>query len=100
MAEWVDGPIGIIHFDRHVDTQETDLDERMHTTPWFHATNIPNAPAVNLVQIGIGGWQAPRPGGRVGRGRGTTAVTVGDAERVGGEQVAEAALEAAGRGAR
>ena len=28
----VDGNIGIIHFDRHVDTQETDLDERMHTT--------------------------------------------------------------------
>ena len=29
------GKLGIIHFDRHVDTQETDLDERMHTTPWF-----------------------------------------------------------------
>ena len=27
------GNLGIIHFDRHVDTQETDLDERMHTTP-------------------------------------------------------------------
>lgn len=26
----------------------------MHTTPWFHATNIKNAPATNLVQIGIG----------------------------------------------
>jgi agmatinase len=40
-----------------VDTQETDLDERMHTTPWFHATDIPNVPPKNLVQIGIGGWQ-------------------------------------------
>ena len=49
------GKLGIIHFDRHVDTQETDLDERMHTTPWFHATNMPNVPAKNLVQIGIGG---------------------------------------------
>ena len=64
MAPYLDGNIGIIHFDRHVDTQETDLDERMHTTPWFHATNIKNAPATNLVQIGIGGWQAP---GRVSR---------------------------------
>ena len=64
------GNLGIIHFDRHVDTQETDLDERMHTTPWFHATDIPNVPARNLVQIGIGGWQAPRPGvqGRPGAG--------------------------------
>ena len=95
LAPWVEGNLGIIHFDRHVDTQELDLDERMHTTPWFHATNIRNAPAVNLVQIGIGGWQAPRAGVRVGRGRGTTIVTVGDVERVGVEKVAEAALEVA-----
>jgi len=40
-----DKKVGIIHFDRHVDTQETDLDERMHTCPWFHATNMKNAPA-------------------------------------------------------
>ncbi|MGZ6780200.1 MAG: arginase family protein, partial [Mycobacterium sp.] len=45
LAPYMDGNIGIIHFDRHVDTQESDLDERMHTTPWFHATNIRNAPA-------------------------------------------------------
>ena len=62
------GNLGIIHFDRHVDTQETDLDERMHTTPWFHATNIPNVPAKNLVQIGIGGWQVAAAG-REGRPR-------------------------------
>jgi agmatinase len=66
LAPWVEGNVGIIHFDRHVDTQETDLDERMHTTPWFHAANIVYAPAVNLVQIGIGDWQAPRPGVKVG----------------------------------
>jgi hypothetical protein len=48
------------------------------TTKWeeeiargrFHATDIPNVPARNLVQIGIGGWQAPRPGVKVGRERG------------------------------
>jgi agmatinase len=100
LAPWVDGTIGIIHFDRHVDTQEHDLDERMHTTPWFHATNIPNAPAVNLVQIGIGGWQAPRAGVKVGRERGTTIVTIGDVEREGVEKVAEVALELAWKGAR
>lgn len=32
--------IGIIHVDRHADIQEKDLDERMHTTPYFHATNL------------------------------------------------------------
>jgi hypothetical protein len=98
LAPYVDGNIGIIHFDRHVDTQELDLDERMHTTPWFHATNIANAPATNLVQIGIGGWQAPRAGVKVGRGRGTTIMTVGDVERVGIEKIAETALELAWQG--
>ena len=83
LAPYMDGNIGIIHFDRHVDTQETDLDERMHTTPWFHATNIKNAPATNLVQIGIGGWQSPREGVKVGRDRKSTVITVGDVERVG-----------------
>ncbi|SNQ46780.1 putative agmatinase 2 [Frankia canadensis] len=100
LAPYVDGNIGIIHFDRHVDTQELDLDERMHTTPWFHATNIPNAPATNLVQIGIGGWQAPRAGVKVGRARGTTVMTVGDVERVGIDKIAETALELAWQGAK
>jgi agmatinase len=100
LAPYVDGNIGIIHFDRHVDTQELDLDERMHTTPWFHATNIANAPATNLVQIGIGGWQAPRAGVKVGRARGTTIMTVGDVERVGIEKIAETALELAWQGAK
>lgn len=100
LAPWVDGNIGIIHFDRHVDTQEHDLDERMHTTPWFHATNIPNAPAANLVQIGIGGWQAPRAGVKIGRERGTTVITVGDVEREGVARIAELALEVAWKGAK
>jgi agmatinase len=100
LAPWVEGNVGIIHFDRHVDTQELDLDERMHTTPWFHATNIANAPATNLVQIGIGGWQAPRAGVKVGRARGTTVVTIGDVEREGIDRIAEIALELAWQGAK
>ena len=99
VAEHLDGNLGIIHFDRHVDTQETDLDERMHTTPWFHATDIPNVPAKNLVQIGIGGWQAPRPGVKVGRERGTTIMTVTDCVEMGIEAAAERALEVAWDGA-
>ena len=62
IAQCTDKKIGIIHFDRHIDIQEKDLDERMHTTPWYWATNLPNVPAVNLVQLGIGGWQVPREG--------------------------------------
>jgi agmatinase len=99
VAEHLDGKLGIIHFDRHVDTQETDLDERMHTTPWFHATNLPNVPPENLVQIGIGGWQAPRPGVKVGRERKTTIMTVTDCVEMGIEEAAARALEIAWDGA-
>ena len=75
-----------------MDTQETDLDERMHTTPWFHATNMPNVPAKHLVQIGIGGWQAPRPDVKAGRERQTTIMTVTDCVEMGIENAAKRAL--------
>ncbi len=99
VAEHLAGNLGIIHFDRHVDTQETDLDERMHTTPWFHATDIANVPARNLVQLGIGGWQAPRPGVKVCRERETTIMTVNDCVNMGIQRAAETALEVAWDGA-
>src|SRR5207344_3268317 len=87
--------IGIIHFDRHIDIQEKDLDERMHTTPWYWATNLPNVPATNLVQLGIGGWQVPRPGVEEARKRGTNVLTMADIEKIGLEKTAEIALELA-----
>ena len=99
LAQTVEGRVGIIHLDRHLDIQERDMDERMHTTPWFHATNIPNAPPTNLVQMGIGGWYGSRPGVKVARGRQTTVLTITDIEEVGVEKAAEVALEVAWRGA-
>jgi len=95
IASQTDKKIGIIHFDRHADIQEKDLDERMHTTPWFHATNLPNAPASNLVQVGIGGWQVPRAAVAEARKRDTTIITMHDVEKLGLDKVAEIALEVA-----
>lgn len=100
IAPHVDGKVGIIHLDRHIDIQERDMDERMHTTPWFHATNIANAPPANLVQMGIGGWYGSRPGVKVARDRNTTVLTISDIEAVGVEKAAEAALEVAWKGAK
>ena len=40
------------------------------------------------MQIGIGGWQAPRPGVKVGRERGTTIMTVTDCVEMGIEAAA------------
>jgi agmatinase len=95
IAPHIDGRVGIIHLDRHLDIQERDMDERMHTTPWFHATNIPNAPPANLVQMGIGGWYGSRPGVKVARERRTTVLTITDIEEVGVEKAAEVALDVA-----
>ncbi|MFL5758477.1 MAG: agmatinase family protein [Thermomicrobiales bacterium] len=100
LAPYVDGNIGIIHFDRHSDLSESYLDERMHGSPFFHATNIPNAPAENLVQIGIGGWTGNRSGVKNARDRGATVITVTDIERFGLERVAEMALEIAWKNAK
>lgn len=99
LAPYVDGNIGIIHFDRHTDMTELNLDERMHGTPFFHATNIPNAPPVNLVQIGIGGWNGSRYGVRNARERGATSITLTDIDRFGLDRVAEMALEIAWKNA-
>jgi len=93
-----DKKVGIIHFDRHVDTQETDLDERMHTCPWFHATNMKNAPAKNLVQLGIGGWQVPREGVKICRERSTNVLTVSDICEMGLNKAADFAIEKATNG--
>uniref|UniRef100_A0A7S3LBH6 Agmatinase n=1 Tax=Amphora coffeiformis TaxID=265554 RepID=A0A7S3LBH6_9STRA len=87
--------IGIIHVDRHADIQEKDLDERMHTTPYFHATNIPNVKPKNLVQIGIGGWQVPRPAVPNMVERETNIFTMDDVEEYGIEKIAEMALDRA-----
>ncbi|MEO9574461.1 MAG: agmatinase family protein [Tateyamaria sp.] len=95
IAQCTSKKIGIIHFDRHADIQEKDLDERMHTTPWFHATNMDNVPAKNLVQIGIGGWQVPREAVKVARERETNIITMGDMEKMGIDKTVEMALEMA-----
>jgi agmatinase len=95
IAQCTSKKIGIVHFDRHIDMQEKDLDERMHTTPWYWATELPNVAAKNLVQVGIGGWQVPRPGVKEARRRQSNVLTIDDVERLGVGKVAEVALELA-----
>lgn len=121
VAPHIDGNVGIIHFDRHIDMQDMDMDERMHTTPWywtsnahedveFHATHrdhshmhdvgLANCPPKNLVQIGIGGWYGSRPGSEVARERGTSVMTMKDVEELGIHKAAEMALELAWKDAK
>jgi agmatinase len=116
IAPHIEGNVGIIHFDRHIDMQDMDMDERMHTTPWFwtsnahesvgihgthrdhshmHDVGLDNCPPKNLVQIGIGGWYGSRPGSEVANERGTSVMTMKDVEELGIQKAAEMALEIA-----
>src|SRR5260370_38696561 len=72
----------------------------MDGSPFFHATNIANAPATNLVQIGIGGWVGSKPGMKVARDRKATVITIEDIEHFGLERIMEYVLEIAWKGAR
>jgi len=120
IAPHIKGNVGIIHFDRHIDMQDMDMDERMHTTPWYwtsnnaegvhfhgshrdhshmHDVGLSNCPPKNLVQIGIGGWYGSRPGSEVARERGSSVLTMGDFEELGVQGTAEKALELAWDGA-
>jgi agmatinase len=121
VAPHIDGNVGIIHFDRHIDMADIDMDERMHTTPWFwtsndhesvhhggshhdhshmHDVGLKNCPPKNLVQIGIGGWYGSRRGSEVARERGTSILTMTDVEELGVKKAAEMALEIAWKGAK
>ncbi len=95
IAECTSKKIGIIHFDRHIDMQAKDMDERMHNTPWYWATNLPNVSARNLVQLGIGGWQVPRKATEEVRKRESNVLTIDDIEKLGPEKTAEIALDLA-----
>jgi len=56
-----------------------------------------NAPAKNLVQLGIGGWQVPRAGVQVCRERSTNILTVTDIVERGIDAAANFALETMGK---
>ncbi len=98
LARHIDGKLGIVHFDRHIDTAETTMDERMHTTHWSHATKIANIPPTNLVQIGIGGWIGNHAGVKVSEEIDTTVITMFDVDELGIDRAIEIALEIAWKG--
>jgi len=95
LAKHVEGRLGIVHFDRHIDTAESTMDERMHTTHWSHATRLPNVPASNLVQIGIGGWIGNHSGVKVASEIDTTVITMFDVDDLGIQRAMDIALEIA-----
>lgn len=99
IAPFIDGKIGLIHLDRHLDTGKTDVGSRMHSCPWYHACGIDNISGDNVVQIGIGGWQVARKFMEGARERGTHVIPMSQVDELGIDKVAEMALEIAWKGA-
>jgi agmatinase len=115
IAPHIDGNVGIIHIDRHLDMAPKSMDERMHGSPWYwtthepaatthrehahmHDVGLPNCLPRNLVQMGIGGWLGNRAGAVVSRRRETNVITIKDVEEMGPKKAAELALELAWKG--
>lgn len=102
VAKYIEGNVGVIHVDRHLDLLKSDMGETLHTCPLYHATNLPNVSGKNLVQVGIGGFYGYRDGSPSGVDvsveRGVTTITMGDVDRLGIDKVAEIALEIAWKG--
>lgn len=95
VAESIEGKLGVIQLDRHLDMSPIMMGEKMHDTPLYHAGNLPNVHPENIVHIGIGGWQND-PKAAVGTmERGQTVLTVDDVIELGVDKVAEIALEKA-----
>ncbi|HIQ73851.1 MAG TPA: agmatinase [Candidatus Cottocaccamicrobium excrementipullorum] len=98
IAPYIDGNIGVIHIDRHGDCQSSQMDEKMHGTEWYYATQtIPNVHAENLVQVGVGGLWV-KEWSQFSRDKGSTMISMEDIDRLGIEKVAEIALETAWKG--
>ena len=112
IAPHIEGNVGIIHFDSHLDCDEKQMDERMHGTPWYytvheptprahrnhshmHDVGLPNCLPQNLVKVGIGGWAGMRGAAKVARRRKTNVITINDVQKLGPKRTAEIALEIA-----
>jgi len=87
--------LGIIHFDRHVDTQAHRSRPSACTQHLVSRDEHSQTCRQKSRQVGIGGWQSPRPGVKVGRDRQTTIMTVTDCVEMGIENAAKRALEVA-----
>lgn len=97
LAPHVKGKVGLIHFERYVDAQETDLAHQRYEGPWFHTTPIAHVLSKNLKLAGIAG-QLPKAGIKVCREQETIILTAIDICDMGLDQAVDRALSIACEG--
>jgi agmatinase len=98
-ARQIDGPMGFIMFDTHLDTApEIDGEPLSHCCPAHRVLDLPNVDGRNMAIVGAHGAANPRLEKDVADEHGISVFTVRDIDRMGIEEVAGRALAVASDG--
>jgi agmatinase len=99
LSRHLDGPMGFVMFDTHLDTApDLDGEELGHCSPVARVLDLPNVDGRNVAIIGAHGAANPKLELDVAREHGVTVLTVQDVERDGMDAVATRALQVASDG--
>jgi agmatinase len=95
-ARHLDGRMGFVMFDTHLDTApDIDGEELSHCCPVHRVLDLPNVDGRNVAIIGAHGAANPKVELDVAREHGVTVFTVRDVDRLGMDEVARRALDIA-----
>lgn len=93
------GPVGLVHFDAHIDTWPDNFGQALaHGSPFFHALEEGLVDPRRMIQVGIRS-PMPREVHDWTVGRGVTIVSAEDVHLLGPERVAQRIAEVLGAGA-
>jgi agmatinase len=96
LSRHLDGPMGFVMFDTHLDTApEIDGEPLSHCCPAHRVLDLPNVDGRNMAIVGIHGAANPKLEHEVADEHGITVLTVRDIDEMGIDQVARRALEVA-----
>jgi len=99
LSRHLDGPMGFVMFDTHLDTApEIDGEPLGHCSPVARVLDLPNVDGRNVAIIGAHGAANPKLEFDVAREHGVSVFTVRDVEREGIDTIATRAIEAASDG--
>jgi agmatinase len=98
-ARHIDGPMGFVMFDTHLDTApEIDGEPLSHCCPAHRVLDLPNVEGRNMAIVGVHGAANPKLEKDVADEHGITVFTVRDIDGLGIDEVARRALEVASDG--
>jgi agmatinase len=96
LSRHLDGPMGFVMFDTHLDTApEIDGEPLSHCCPAHRVLDLPNVEGRNMAIVGIHGAANPKLEQEVADEHGIRVLTVRDIDDQGIDQVARRALEVA-----